>query len=227
MEEQHGFTDYSFPQGGGACFTMCFYSAHIVSCVRDFHISHTLVNHNWTVVTQKKNSKHVCFQFGPRGPVKAEAGSQTTSLSQVYWPQHLQRLQHTLLSSGGVEPAETVLGVLPSNQRLLAVLSGFSELHSLFNPGVFNLSPHATAELPQQLDASLYTALSCQRHESSLGFIVPLLDFLWYVATVLICTRLLIAPQGLIFGSCKWKQAWIICTSIPGLGSARLKPNGF
>lgn len=75
------FTDYSSPQGGGACFTMCFYSAHILSCVRDFHISHTLVNYNWTVVTQKTNSEHVCFQFGSRGPAKAEADSETSSLS--------------------------------------------------------------------------------------------------------------------------------------------------
>lgn len=73
---------------------MCFYSAQILSCVRDFHISHTLVNHNWTVVTQRKNSKHVCFQFGPRGPAKAEADSETTP--QIYWPHHLLRLQERL-----------------------------------------------------------------------------------------------------------------------------------
>lgn len=70
---------------------MCFYSADILCCVRDFHISHTLVNHNWTVVTQRMNSKHVCFQFGPRGPAKAEAGSETTP--QIYWPHHLLRLR--------------------------------------------------------------------------------------------------------------------------------------
>lgn len=62
---------------------MCFYSAHILSCVRDFHISHTLVNYNWTVVTQKTNSEHVCFQFGSRGPAKAEADSETSSLSSL------------------------------------------------------------------------------------------------------------------------------------------------
>lgn len=102
MEEQHEFTDYSFPQGGGACFTMCFYSACILSCVRDFHISHTLVNHNWTVVTQKKNSKHVCFQFGSRGPAKAEADSETTSLSD-------------LLASS---PPQTERTLLPSHSHL-------------------------------------------------------------------------------------------------------------
>lgn len=60
---------------------MCFYSVRILSCVRDFHISHTLVNYNWTVVTQKTNSEHVCFQFGSRGPAKAETDSETSSLS--------------------------------------------------------------------------------------------------------------------------------------------------
>lgn len=57
---------------------MCFHSAHILSCVRVFHISHTLVNHYWTVVTQRTNSKHVCFQFGRAGPAKAAAASETT-----------------------------------------------------------------------------------------------------------------------------------------------------
>lgn len=37
------------------------------------------------------NSKHVCFQFGPRGPAKAEVGSETTP--QIYWPHHLLRLR--------------------------------------------------------------------------------------------------------------------------------------
>lgn len=63
---------------------MCFYSAQILSCVRDFHISHTLVNHNRTVVTQRMNSKYVCFQFEPRGPAKAQADSETTP--QIYRP---------------------------------------------------------------------------------------------------------------------------------------------
>lgn len=68
------------------------------------------------------------------------------------------------------KPAKTALGALPSNQKLLAVLSGFSELHSLFNAGgAFNLSPHATAELLQQLDASLYSPWRCPvRHMSHL-----------------------------------------------------------
>lgn len=102
------------------------------------------------------------------------------------------------------KPAKTVRGVLPGNHKLLALLSGVSELHSLFNPeGVFNLSPHATAELPRQLDVSLNTPLSWKMRESSLGFVVPVLDFLWYVSSVLLCTRLLKASQGLIFGSCK------------------------
>lgn len=113
------------------------------------------------------------------------------------------------------KPAKTVPGVLPGNQRLLALLSGVSEPHSLFNPeGDFNLSPHATAELPQQLDASLNTALSCKTRESSLGFIVPLLDFLWSASSVLLSTRFLKASQGLIFGSCKGNQALLICTFV-------------
>lgn len=73
---------------------MCFYSAQILSCVRDFHISHTLVNHNWTVVTQRMNSKYVCFQFEPRGPAKAQADSETTP--QIYRPHHLVGLLERL-----------------------------------------------------------------------------------------------------------------------------------
>lgn len=254
MEEQHEFTDYPFPQGGGACFTMCFYSAYILSCVRDFHISHTLVNHNWTVVTQKKNSKHVCFQFGPRGPAKAEAGSETTSLSDLLASSPpktaaspaLLSLTPTVCSAAGVgfRCQNSVWGGWGSRLNIRKLQKQSLECclvtksNWMFYLAFQNYTVYSTQKefliflLMQQLNflsnwMPVYTRRCPVRHESSLGFIVPLLDFLWYVAAVLICTRLLKASQGLIFGSCKWNQALLVCTSIPSLGSARPKTNGF
>lgn len=81
---------------------------------------------------------------------------------------------------GGVGPAKTVLGVLPSNQRLLFYLA-------FQNYTVYSAQEVLIFLLMQQLNflnASLYTTLSCKTHESPLGFVVPLLDFLWYVAAV-------------------------------------------
>lgn len=42
---------------------MCIHLRCMRTCVRDFHSSHTLVNHHRTVVTQRMKHKHVWFQF--------------------------------------------------------------------------------------------------------------------------------------------------------------------
>lgn len=47
-----------------AVFEMCICLEYIWSCVRVCHRSHSLVNHHWTVVTQRMNWKHVWLQFG-------------------------------------------------------------------------------------------------------------------------------------------------------------------
>lgn len=150
---------------------MCFYSAHILSCVRDFHISHTLVNYNWTVVTQKTNSENVCFQFGSGGPAKAEADSETSSLSssppKTSANPALLSLTPSVCRTAGLgfrglevvlcdvcrlymvyywKPAkDTVLGRLHISRRFWLFHLNF-KITQFMQPC---LSPHATAELPQ------------------------------------------------------------------------------